>query len=518
MTEICRRLDGIPLAIELAASRMVSMTATEVRDHLDDRFRLLVGSRRGIERHQTLRQAVQWSYDLLTEDEKSLLTACSVFAGGFDLAGAAAIGGSADEYATLDVLDALVRKSLLVADRASGRTRYSMLETIRQFAEGQLAQRSAADAARTAHARYFAGLEADVLALWDGPRQCESYLWLTLELANLRAAFRWSADHRDIDTAATIASYAALLGMWIEQYEPAAWAGELIEPARAVEHPRLAQLYVLAAQCYTAGRLEQAAEYLEASQTAITSGRFDEVAPAAEASLGAPCILTAGAGPMVEWCQSMTARRPDAAHYGRSLLAMALTILGRIDEAATIAEDVLGSADSIGEPLGLCFVLNGFGYSYRAIDPAAAHEALRRGVALANESGNRNIGSQLAVNLSMIAITRDDPGEAFHFITMAIRNYHDSGNYSLLSSPLAILAVYLVRLGHYEAASTISGAADTPFTRAGYPEIITAISRLRQVLGDEAHAALASAGSAMSNTGITNYAFDQIDRVRGELG
>ena len=86
VVEICRRLDGIPLAIELAASRMASMTASEVRDRLDQRFRLLVGSRRGLERHQTLRHAVAWSYDLLDDAEKALLDRCSVFAGGFDLA------------------------------------------------------------------------------------------------------------------------------------------------------------------------------------------------------------------------------------------------------------------------------------------------------------------------------------------------------------------------------------------------------------------------------------------------
>jgi hypothetical protein len=107
VVDICRQLDGIPLGIELAASRMQSMTATEVRDRLGDRFRLLVGSRRGLERHQTLRHAVQWSYDLLNEDEKSILDRCSVFAGGFDLAGAQAVTGSDDDIATLDVLDAL---------------------------------------------------------------------------------------------------------------------------------------------------------------------------------------------------------------------------------------------------------------------------------------------------------------------------------------------------------------------------------------------------------------------------
>ncbi len=88
-----------------------------------------------------------------------------------------------------------------------------MLETIRQFAEEQLVQTGEADDARSAHARYFAGREADVLALWDSPRQREAYEWFTVELANLRAAFRWAADHDDLDTAAAIAIYAAFLGI-----------------------------------------------------------------------------------------------------------------------------------------------------------------------------------------------------------------------------------------------------------------------------------------------------------------
>ena len=213
--DVCRRLDGIPLAIELAASRMASMTAAEVRDRLDDRFKLLVGSRRGLERHQTLRHAVAWSYDLLDDAEKTVLERCSVFAGGFDLKSAGAVAGSddPDDYAVLDLLDALVRKSLLVADRSSGRTRFSMLETIRQFAEEQLVAGGEATEVRTAHARYFAGRETDILALWDSPRQREAYDWLTAELANLRTAFRWAADQGDLDVAAPIATYAAWLGL-----------------------------------------------------------------------------------------------------------------------------------------------------------------------------------------------------------------------------------------------------------------------------------------------------------------
>jgi predicted ATPase len=200
VVEICRRLDGIPLAIELAASRMASMTASEVRDRLDHRFRLLVGSRRGLARHQTLRHAVAWSYDQLDDAEKVMLERCSVFAGGFDLQSACAVAGlkDSDDYAVLDLLDAIVRKSLIVADRSTGRTRFSMLETIRQFAEEQLATRGAATEVRAAHARHFAGCEADILALWDSPRQREAYTWFTVELANLRTAFRWAADYGNL--------------------------------------------------------------------------------------------------------------------------------------------------------------------------------------------------------------------------------------------------------------------------------------------------------------------------------
>ena len=115
VVEICRRLDGIPLAIELAASRMSSMTPIEVRDRLDHRFRLLVGSRRGLARHQTLRHAVAWSYDHLDEAEKALLQRCSVFAGGFDLQRACAVAGfdQSDDYEVLDL------RTLSCASRSS---------------------------------------------------------------------------------------------------------------------------------------------------------------------------------------------------------------------------------------------------------------------------------------------------------------------------------------------------------------------------------------------------------------
>ncbi len=150
VTTICQHLDGIALAIELAAARMVSMSAQEVLDHLDDRFRLLSGSGRGPQHHQTLHAAVSWSYDLLEDDERNLLDRCSVFAGGFGVAAAVHVCADArmDRFAVLDLLDSLVRKSLVTAEPVAGQTRYGILETIRQFGEAQLDSQGATDAVR----------------------------------------------------------------------------------------------------------------------------------------------------------------------------------------------------------------------------------------------------------------------------------------------------------------------------------------------------------------------------------
>ena len=240
--EICRRLDGIALAIELAAARMVSMSAQDVRDRLGDRFRLLSGSRRGLERHQTLHHAVAWSYDLLDDDERTVLQRCSVFAGGFDVAAATAISEPFDDYAVLDGLDSLVRKSLVTVERVNGHTRYGMLETIRQFAEEQLAATDTIDEVRDRHAGYFAEQAIAHWDIWDGPGYDTAIEWVDTEFANLRAGFRWAADEGDLDTAAAIVMYSGFLGIMVENQEPVTWAEQVVEPARSADHRRLATL------------------------------------------------------------------------------------------------------------------------------------------------------------------------------------------------------------------------------------------------------------------------------------
>jgi predicted ATPase/class 3 adenylate cyclase len=514
--EICQRLDCIPLAIELAASRLLSMSVTEVRDHLDNRFRLLVGSRRGLERHQTLRHAVEWSYDLLEDAEKQLLARCSVFAGGFDLPAVCVVAGSDDEFATLDLLDSLVRKSLLVPNRTSERTRFSMLETIREFAQEQLVAFGDADETRNTHARYFADRESDIFRLWDGPRQREAYLWVAAELANLRAAFRWATDHDDLDTAAAIVNCAAFVGFWGAQHEPIRWAEELIEPARAVQHRRLAQLYTAAAVCYTAGRIEDAVGYAAAGQAAVMTGGFDEVHAEMEASLGGSSLVTGEPERWVEWCRTVLARRPATYVHAQACLAIALKYSGPEEEALAAADDLIAAADATESPNLAAYAHFAYGFVYRDADPARAHEILRRGLAIAQDSGSRMTESSIAGVLSLLATYHGEPNDAIEHLILSIRYYHDSGSVYLLPTALAVLAVLFDRLGHYEAAATTSGFANT-YVAATIPGLNDTKAHLREVLSDERYESFASEGEQKTTAEMIAYAFEQIDRARAQL-
>ncbi len=517
VAEVCRRLDGIPLAIELAASRMQSMTVTELHDRVDDRFRLLTGSRRGLERHQTLRQAVQWSYDLLSDSEKSLLARCSVFAGGFDLAAACAIADSGDELAVLDLLDALVRKSLLVAGQSTARTRYSMLETIRQFAEEQLVGSGEADHTRDAHAHYFAGREDDVLALWDSPRQRETYDWLARELPNLRAAFRWSVDQDNLDTGATIAFYAALLGMCSYTFEPVTWAEELIQPAQAADHRRLVQLCAMAAQCYAAGRVDEAISYIEVGQAALERGGYADVPFGCEATLGTAYHLKGEPEKTAAMVRQTIARSPGTHTVPRTQLVLALTNAGACNEARTIADDLLLAADATENPQIKALALNAYAWAYRDADPTTAYGVSRHAMQIAHDSGNRFVEATIFINLSRLAACHGDPIEALDYMVSAVRYYQDSGSFLLITGPLAMIAILLDRLGRYEAAATIMGYGDVPGSRLVFTEVDSAIAHLREILGDQAYESLARNGESMTIAAIVKYAFDQIDQARAEL-
>jgi len=214
VTEICRRLDGLPLAIELAAARVRALSLAEILDTLHDRFRLLTGgARTAVRRQQTLRASVDWSHALLTGPERMLFRRLAVFSGGFDLVAAQGVagGGDVERFQVLDQLTLLVDKSLVVAEDSEGRTRYRLLETVRQYALEKLGESGEADVVRARHRDYYTALAAplDAPAGSDYEHRLEQ---AEVEIVNLRAAFGWSRENSDVELALALAS--SLQPLW----------------------------------------------------------------------------------------------------------------------------------------------------------------------------------------------------------------------------------------------------------------------------------------------------------------
>jgi predicted ATPase/class 3 adenylate cyclase len=195
LAALCRRLDGIPLAIELAAARVRALSIEQIDARLDDRFRLLTGgSRAALPRQQTLRALVDWSHSLLTDVERTALRRLGVFNGGWSLEAAEAVlpGGAVSEWEVLDLLSSLVDKSLIQVDEQGGETRYRLLETVRQYALEKLLGEEDSAPTRQAHLDFFLKLAEEAAAHLVGPEQGKWFPVLTREHDNLRAALDWS--------------------------------------------------------------------------------------------------------------------------------------------------------------------------------------------------------------------------------------------------------------------------------------------------------------------------------------
>ena len=236
VAEICRRLDGMPLAIELAAARVRAMSASDIVASLHDRFRLLTGgARTAVRRQQTLRASVDWSHALLTEPERVLFRQLAAFMGGFDVDAAAAVcgGGDVERYQVLDQLALLVDKSLVVAEESRHRTRYRLLETVRQYALEKLGESGEADTVRTRHRDYYTSMAAllDRRARAGHEQRVEQ---AETEIDNLRAAFTWSRENSDVELASRLAS--SLQPLWLARgriREGLAWFDDVLADANA---------------------------------------------------------------------------------------------------------------------------------------------------------------------------------------------------------------------------------------------------------------------------------------------
>ena len=279
-TLVCSRLDGIPLAIELAAARLRALSVEQVAARLDDAMGVLsVGVRTALPRHQTLRATLDWSFELCAPVEQRFFTRLSVFSGGWTLEAAEAVclGDGIEPGGVLDLLGLLVDRSLVCVTGEPGATRYRLLETLRQYGQERLDASGASDTWRDRHAEYFLALAEGTESLSWGPRQREWWRRLDLEVANLRAALRWFIVRDRTDAAMRLG--AALSRFWKTGHflrEGQSWYDELLAMPEVTPTVAYARLLDAAGEMaglvgdFSAGKhlLEQAAELCHKLQNA----------------------------------------------------------------------------------------------------------------------------------------------------------------------------------------------------------------------------------------------------------
>ena len=378
VTEICRRLDGVPLAIELAAARVRALSLAEILESLHDRFRLLTGgSRTAVRRQQTLRASVDWSHALLTEPERVLFRRLAVFLGGFDLDSAQNVcgGGDVARYQVLDQLSMLVDKSLVVADDSEGRTRYRLLETVRQYALEKLGESGEADAVRARHRDHYTSMAAllDAPAGGDYEQRIEQ---ANTEIDNLRAAFGWSRENSDIELALTLAS--SLQPLW---------------QAR--------------------GRLREGLSWLDTA-LADDNVQHPEVAPAVRArALADSAVLGFWAGAADSPNQAQQALAIAREVDEPALLARALTACGYIvgffdaEAARAYLAEAIGLARGLGDRWRLSQILVAQTVPFTS-DPIALRAAAEEGRDLADAIGDRFGSRRCRLRLGIAQLLNGD--------------------------------------------------------------------------------------------------------------
>ena len=514
LSEICRRLDGIPLAIELAAARIRAMSPAQIRARLDDRFRLLTGGpRHGLERHQTLRHALQWSFDLLSLAERALLSRSAVFVGGFSLEAAESVcaGGEIDDADILDLLDGLVRKSLVAVDRSTEVARYSLLETMRQFGETELAAMGESEAARNHHAQYFAQDARANFEIWRSPRQIEAYRWLDREMGNLRAAFRWSVDRGDIETACNIAANLGDMGLFQLRDEVKLWAAEIVDAARGIQHRRLPMIltWVASAEWYNELRFDTAMQYAEEALELSEHPDFDSFiwAHADQAFIAA---LQGNFDLSVERAHAGAAHPVDRQdRLCTALRGYFLSMAGRHDVAMRIVGADVAAAEATGVPFSMAIAYYSKGRAFANADPPAAIAAYERAIAIAHESGNLWWEQLVVADMAELQARTGSPAAALCMFRHMLDLWQGSPDAMGASQGIGGLIILFERLGLAAQAVTLHAALMhyLPSLRM-LEELPTAIERARTALGDADEAV--QRGAAMESPDMTEFARAEI--------
>jgi predicted ATPase/class 3 adenylate cyclase len=525
VAQVCRRLDGIALAIELAAARVTTLTPGELARRLDQRFRLLAGGRRtAVERHQTLRAAIDWSYELLEVPEQRLLERVGVFAGGFTLEAAEQVASGAGIEAddVLELLAALVGRSLLVADVDAAKTRYTLLETIRQYAQERLDTTGDADRVRGQHAAYYTAFAEAVAPNLAGPDEIKLVQSLDREVDNLRAALNWAIDTQDIDTALCLVGVADLPLITTDASAALrAGADAVLAIPGASEHPKYPAALVAAAwDAAFRGDHERARhrcdEALAAEQrlgiepkpnpwqvrtyVAMASGNVGELIEPADH--GATLCRARGDEPrlVVALFQAATGR----------------AFVGEMTAATAKAEEAVELARRLASPTLTAAALAAAGFALGDSQPQRALALLREAIEVSAPRKRGPLGQAWAV-AGHVAAVHGNLRDALAFYSKSLDELHWLGHRNVLGAVLT-RAGDLLADDDPEAAAVLHGAGDAlapgfvapPDTAKAHQH---ALATLHASLNESERNELHARGTAMSEDHAVAYAHAAISRI-----
>jgi predicted ATPase len=528
--DICRRLDGIPLALELAAARMTSMSPREIADRLDHRFSLLAGGRRrGVARHETLRAAVDWSYDLLEDAERAVLARVSVFSGGFTLEAAERAAEAPLGIEVLDVLGRLVDKSLVTADDEGGATRYRLFDTIRQYALEHLDARGETAATRDRHLAYFVDFAERAGAALRGADQ---QLWqrrTVVEAENIRSALAWAVTTGDAAAALSIVTAFAPLHAigWAER--GVAVTFDLAKPALEIPGAAEDALYALgltAAADFAISRGDYSDAVELAEEALRLANEPDPACWSAEMVLGLTALFDARDDPAVHFERALAiARRTGDAYQqavAQSNLAAGLSFHGadELERARAEAEAALPLAEQTACPSVIASANFALGYVLvLARDPGAV-EPLRRSLP-AGLAFSENPGS-----LSMLALhyaRHGTPAQALDALEGSLSHARYRADPSYTSSTVDLALPVFVRYGDATTAAELRGAlalgALPAVTRAGVAEQRqkSGFEKLDQQLSPEERRSAEARGAAMTHDQVIAHTLERIAALRHKL-
>jgi predicted ATPase/class 3 adenylate cyclase len=539
VAEICRRLDGIPLAVELAAARVTSMGTGEIAALLHDRFRLLTGGRRrGSERHHTLRATIEWSYALLAERERVVFDRLGVFAESFDADAATTVAGS-DQLAAWDmrdVLDDLAAKSMIVLEDGPQATRrFRLLETLRQYALERLDDSGHAEDYRRRHAEHYAtfaeaagpGLEGSDEAAWVGR--------FDAELDNLRAAVAWALDtEAPADAELGLRIIAPLVGQSF--YRPSAGVGEWAEAAlpRAESSTPGRRCAVLAAAAWKAV-LEGDVDLTRARASEALRDGLPPDTPSPGWPHSALACADAFAGDHAAARQTLAAGRraldaigaPDYAHLELDLNGlMGRSVAGQLEEARAPAEDALRRARTLANPSQLIVALRWFAGTRRADETDETIQALEECLAHSRAVATPDAPDVLQP-LGLLAKVRARRGErapAVEALREGVVRAYDSGQPVLLAFVLSCGVNVAIDLDAPELAARLGGAL-CDGSLAGLTYLVdarvradrqAALGHAQAQLRPDLYDAARATGIAMSHDRIVEYTLAELDRLLAE--